>query len=88
LSTVFINSRILKITRKGQITIPVEIRKSLQIKENDLLAIKAEKEYIYIKKVDVPEWDEIFSKGKLIAKEKNITPKDILEACSEVRHGK
>ena len=80
--------RILKITSKGQITIPIEIRKSLQIKENDLLAITAKNEYIYIKKVDVPDWNEIFSKGELIAKEKNITSKDILEACSEVRHGK
>ncbi len=80
--------RILKITSKGQITIPIEIRKRLQIKENDLLAVMAEKEYIYIKKVDLPDWDEIFSKGELIAKNKNITEREILDACSEVRHGK
>jgi len=80
--------RILKITSKGQITIPIEIRKSLQIKKNDLLAITAEDEYIFIKKVDVPDWDAIFKKGELITKEKHLTPKEILEACAEVRHGK
>jgi len=80
--------RILKITSKGQITIPIEIRRSLQIKKNDLLAITAEDEYIFIKKFDVPDWDEIFKKGELIAKEKHLTPKEILEACAEVRHGK
>ena len=52
------------------------------------MAITAEDEYIFIKKVDVPDWDEIFKKGELIAKEKHLTPKEILEACAEVRHGK
>ena len=80
--------RILKVASKGQITIPIEIRKRLQIKKNDLLAITAEDEYIFIKKVDVPDWDEIFKKGELIAKKKHLTPKEILEACAEVRHGK
>ena len=80
--------RMLKVTSKGQITIPIEIRRKLRIKKDDLLAITAEDNYIFIKKVELPDWDEIFSKGDLIAKEKKITPEDILEACAEARHGK
>ncbi|MFO8017727.1 MAG: hypothetical protein R6U96_03770 [Promethearchaeia archaeon] len=80
--------KMLKMAKNGKIKIPTEIQKQLQLKKNDLLAITAEDNYIFMKKVDVPDWDEIFSRGDLITKEKKITPADIMEACSEVRHGK
>ena len=79
--------KMVKITKKGQVIIPPEIRKKLQIKQNDVLAVSAEEDCILIRKVEVPEWKEMFSKGETIAKEKKITPEDILEACSDVRHG-
>jgi AbrB family looped-hinge helix DNA binding protein len=78
--------RISKITKKGQITIPNEIRKSFNIKQGDYLAITTEKDYILIKKVDLPNWKTIFKEGDRIAKEKNITLNDIMEACEEARH--
>lgn len=80
--------KIFKITKKGQITIPVEIRKQLNIKEEDLLAITTEKEYILIKKVEFPKWEDVFSRGETIAKEIKITQDDVIKACSEVRHAK
>ena len=80
--------RIAKITKKGQVTIPVEIRKQLKIKENDFIAFTTEKDYILIKKVEFPEWKDMFLKGEQIAKEKNITQEDIINACSDVRHEK
>lgn len=80
--------RISKITKKGQITIPVEIRKKLDINQNDFLAITAEKDYILIKKVEFPSWDEIFLKGEKFAKENHLSQEDIINACSDVRHSK
>ncbi|MFO8019219.1 MAG: AbrB/MazE/SpoVT family DNA-binding domain-containing protein [Promethearchaeia archaeon] len=80
--------KMLKMSGNGKIKIPAEIRKRLQLEKDDLLAIAAEDDYIFMKKVDVLDWDEIFSQGDLISKAKNITPADIVEACSEVRQEK
>lgn len=79
--------RISKITKKGQITIPSEIRKVLNIIQGDFLAIAMEKDYILIKKVELPSWKSIFFEGEKIATEKNITLNDVLKACKEARHG-
>ena len=79
--------RISKITKKGQITIPNEIRKRLNIKHEDYLAITMEKDYILIKKVELPSWKSLFKEGERISKEKDISLDDILEACKETRHG-
>lgn len=79
--------KISKITKKGQITIPSEIRKVLNITQGDFLAIAMEKDYILIKKVDLPRWKSIFFEGEKIANEKNITLNDVLKACKEERHG-
>lgn len=79
--------RISKITKKGQITIPNEIRKRLNIKQEDYLAITMEKDYILIKKVELPSWKSLFIEGERITKEKDITLDDILKACKEARHG-
>ncbi|MBD3338790.1 MAG: hypothetical protein GF353_06770 [Candidatus Lokiarchaeota archaeon] len=50
------------------------------------MAVVTKDDYILIRKVEVPDWDEIFSKGELIAKKQNISPEDVLDACSEARH--
>lgn len=41
----------VKVTRKGQITIPVEIRKKLGIKEGDHLAVEAIGDKVVFEKV-------------------------------------
>jgi len=79
--------RISKITKKGQITIPNEIRKRLNIKHEDYLAITMEKDYILIKKVELPSWKSLFLEGERISKNTHITLDDILKACKEARHG-
>jgi len=79
--------RISKITKKGQITIPNEIRKRLNIKHEDYLAITMEKDYILIKKVELPSWKSLFKEGEKLSKETNLTLDDIIEACKEARHG-
>jgi len=78
----------VKITKKGHLLLPPEIRKKLKLKQNDVFAVAAEGDCIVMRKVEVPAWEEMFSKGEIIAKANKITPEDILEACSDVRHGK
>ncbi len=47
-------SHIVKVTRKGQITIPKDLREVLRIKEGDFLRISLEKGRIIISKLGVP----------------------------------
>lgn len=42
---------IAKITRKGQVTIPVEIRKKLSLKESDVLKVSQNDNKIIIEKI-------------------------------------
>ena len=46
---------IVKVTRKGQITIPKGIRDTLNIKEGDLLKVEERDGRIIIKKLGIPE---------------------------------
>lgn len=45
-------NEIMRITSKGQLTIPVSIRKELKIKEGDYFKVDVENEEIRLKKVD------------------------------------
>jgi len=45
----------VKVTRKGQVTIPLPIRKALGIKEGDILAVREEDGKIILEKIDLPE---------------------------------
>lgn len=47
-------SHIVKVTRKGQITIPKDMREVLGIKEGDFLRISLEKGRIIVSKLGVP----------------------------------
>ena len=45
----------VKVTRKGQVTIPLPIREALGIKEGDILAVREEDGKIILEKIDLPE---------------------------------
>ncbi|MCW4004931.1 MAG: AbrB/MazE/SpoVT family DNA-binding domain-containing protein [Candidatus Bathyarchaeota archaeon] len=47
----------VKVTRKGQTTIPAEIRKKLQIKEGDVLAVETVDQTVMFKRV--PKLEEL-----------------------------
>jgi len=49
-----ISLSIVKVTRKGQITLPKEIRDKLSIREGDYLEITLQGDKIIIKKVEPP----------------------------------
>jgi len=45
----------VKVTRKGQVTIPKEIRERLGIKEGDVLLVREEGSRVLLEKVGLPE---------------------------------
>jgi len=45
----------VKVTRKGQVTIPMPIREALGIKEGDILTVREEDGKIILEKIDLPE---------------------------------
>ncbi len=78
---------ITKVTRKFQITVPKEIRESLSIHQGDYLAVITNGDELILKKLELPEWDEIFEKGEKSASEKGITREQIIEAVRKERKG-
>jgi len=45
----------VKVTRKGQVTIPLAIRKALGIKEGGILAVREEGGKVILEKIGLPE---------------------------------
>ena len=78
---------VAKVTRKGQVTIPQDIRKKLRVSEGDYLAITKSGNYIMMRRIEIPSWKEIFAEGRRLARKRGITRADVLMACAEVRHG-
>ena len=80
-------TEVIKVTSKGQITIPVEIRKKLQIEKESYIVVDMIGDYIIMKKVGL-KLKEISAAINKSAKDKRITKKDIekviLESKSEV----
>ena len=75
----------VKVTRKGQVTIPQETRKRLGIKEGDYLVATEVKELVILRKVSLPSWDDLFAYGEKFAAERDITREDVLKAIRTVR---
>jgi AbrB family looped-hinge helix DNA binding protein len=42
---------IIKVTEKGQVTLPIHLRRKLGIKKDDYLVVEAEGEYLKLRKV-------------------------------------
>ena len=42
---------IIKVTEKGQVTLPIELRRKLRIGKDDYLVVEAEGEYLKLRKV-------------------------------------
>jgi AbrB family looped-hinge helix DNA binding protein len=77
-----------RLSSKGQIVIPKELRNYLGFHEGELFALFGDGDTLIIKKVDVPSKEElegILQKGAIIGKKKKITRKDVLKAIAEVR---
>jgi AbrB family looped-hinge helix DNA binding protein len=77
-------TEIIKVTSKGQVTLPVGVRKELDIDKDTYIAVETIGEYIIMKKVGVKlkELSEVMQKA---AKDKGITKKEIEKAIGKAR---
>jgi len=78
---------LVKVTRKGQVTIPRAIRDRLGIREGDYLVATAIKDLVVFRRISLPSWEELFTYGERFAEERGITPGDVLKAIKSVRRG-
>ena len=79
---------ILTLSTKGQISIPIEIRKALGLEEGDKFTVYCDGKTIILKpipKLTPEEIEEEFRKEQEWAKEVGLTEEDIFKAIKEVR---
>lgn len=77
-------TEVIKVTSKGQITLPVDIRKTLQINKDGYLIVETIGDFILLKKANVrmKELNELMSQA---AKNKKVSRKDIEKAILKAR---
>ncbi len=77
-------AEVIKVTSKGQVTLPVNIRKKLHISKDTYIAVDIIEDYIIMKKVGLKlkELSDIIQKS---VKEKGVTKKEIEKAILESR---
>jgi len=77
-------AEVIKVTSKGQVTLPADIRKKLRIDKDTYIAVDIIGEYIIMKKVGLKlkELSDIIQKG---VKGRGITKKEIEKAILESR---
>ena len=77
-------TQVVKVTSKGQITLPVRIRKSIGIKDDSYLMVEQVGDYVLMKKAEI-RLSEINKALGAEAKRKGITKKDLLKALAKVQ---
>ncbi|AHL21913.1 transcription regulator, SpoVT/AbrB family [Thermococcus nautili] len=74
---------VVKVSTKGQVVIPKEIRDALGIRNGDYLVVIEKNGYIVMKKLSV---EDVFKEGEELAKTLEITREDVIRAVREVRY--
>ena len=77
--------KLTKVTRKGQVTIPEEIREAYGISEGDFMLVGGTKGLVMLKKLTLPSWKELFEYGERFSGKRRITRQQILRAVRETR---
>jgi len=77
-------TEVVKVTSKGQITLPIEIRKAIGLDKDSYLLVEQVGNYVLMKKAEVrmKEIQKIFSKE---ARRKGITKKQLMKALKKVQ---
>ena len=75
---------VVKVTSKGQITLPVNIRNAIGIKDDSYLVVEQVGEYILMRKTEL-RMKEIQSILKNEAKRKNISKKELMKALLKTK---
>jgi len=78
--------QIIKVTSKGQVTLPVEFRKSLDIdRDSYMLASSLSGRFILMEKIETSPLDKMTEILEEEAKRKGITRKEIAKTIKEIR---
>jgi len=80
--------KLTKVTRKGQVTIPEEMREAYGISEGDFMLVGGTKGLIMLRKLVLPSWKELFEHGERFAEKERITREQILKAVREIKRGR
>ena len=79
---------ITSMSSRGQIVIPLEIRKHLGLKEGEKFVVIGEDDTLILKKVAMPtfkNFDKLIEKTRQFAKDKGITSDDVEGAIKRAR---
>ncbi|MAG47591.1 hypothetical protein CL617_03220 [archaeon] len=83
---------ITKLTSKGQVVIPQEIREEKKLKSGERFLVYDTEDSIVLKRIknlkeakDIKEFEEVFAKTWKIAKSRNVTKKDVEKEIVEHR---
>jgi AbrB family looped-hinge helix DNA binding protein len=77
-----------KMSSKGQVVIPEEIRKRLKLKAGDQFVVVGEKGVVILKAISPPsmeDFDEIIAEARRQARKAGMKRSDISKAIAEVR---
>lgn len=77
-------AKVIKVTSKGQVTLPAKIRKKLGIDEDSYMAVEEIGDYVILKKVG-PKLKEISEAIQKEADAEDITKKEIEKTIEESR---
>lgn len=79
--------KLVSVTRKGQVTIPDDVRRELGIKlGTKVLVDKVGKEYVLMKKVEMAKSiDELQRIGQKVAKRRGLTPGEVKKEIEKIR---
>jgi len=79
-------TEVIKVTSKGQLTLPVKFRKNLGIDKDSYLLVEEIGEYLLLKKIQ--QLDHITSLLTAKAKKKGVTKEDILNTLKQIQKEK
>ncbi len=80
-----------KLSSKGQVVIPEEIRSRLGLEAGDQFVVLGQGDVVVLKTLETPsmeQFDELVARARKAAKESGMRPEDIAEAIAEVRRTK
>lgn len=77
-----------KMSSKGQVVIPEDIRKKLKLKAGSQFVVVGENDVVILKAIAPPsmeEFDELIAEARQMGKEAGLKPADITEAIAKAR---
>jgi AbrB family looped-hinge helix DNA binding protein len=77
-----------RMSTKGQVVIPEEIRKRLDLKSGAQFIVLGEGDVVILKVIQTPaiaDFDEMIGRARLAAKQAGLEKKDIAQAIKKVR---